>query len=206
VPAKSTRAPCARLDVREPQQEHPMRTSLSIRRAFHVAVAASGLALVPAVAFAQQPVAGVVVEAASRPDILRAERLEAQALLEEGKPSRWRDAAGLYRRAAELRGTTAEAALLHQRAAWLYDAVGEHAKGRAQLEQAARISLDHGDVVRAAGTLFDAALMAATGGDARATDATLERLAVLLRAPLMPADVRASIQARMAEPARLARR
>lgn len=183
-----------------------MRTMPSFRRSLHLAASGLALALVPVAASAQQRVPGVIVEAASQPDLQRAARYETQALLEEAKPSRWRDAASNYRRAAELRGPSPEAALLHQRAAWLYDAVGDHEKGRQQLEQAVRIALDHGDVVRAAGTLFDAALMAATGGDVRTTDETLRRLDVLLRAPLMPDEVRASIRQRMAEPARLARR
>jgi hypothetical protein len=88
----------------------------------------------------------------------------------------------------------------------MYSAVGDYAKGRAQLERSARIALDRGDVVRAANTLYDAALMAATGRDVRATDATIARLNVLLAAPLMPDDIRESMKERLAAPARLARR
>lgn len=173
--------------------------------AYRAAAAGLALALLPAAASAQQPIPAVVV-AASKPDLARAAQLEADAAREELSPTRWRDAASLYRRAAELHGTTPEAANLHQRAAWLYGAVGDYAKGRQQLERSARIALDRGDVVRAANTLYDAALMAATGRDVRATDETVGRLQVLLAAPLMPDDVRASMAERLTAPARLARR
>ena len=176
-------------------------------RRVHALVAATGvaLALLPAVVAAQAPPV-VVVAAPARPDLERAARLEAQAVREEQTPKGWRDAAGNYRRAAELHGSTLEAAVLHRRSAWLYSAVGDYAKGRAQLERSARIALDRGDVVRAANTLYDAALMAATGRDVRATDATIARLNVLLAAPLMPDDIRESMKERLAAPARLARR
>ena len=184
-----------------------MLTIAQLRRASYV-VAAAGVAfaVLPASAAAQQPIPGVVVEAANKPDVLRAAQLEAQASAHEATPRGWKDAATLYRRAAELRGNTPEAATLHQRSAWLYSASGDHAKGRQQLERSARIALDRGDVVRAANTLYDAALMAATGRDVRATDATLERLEVLLDAPLMPTDVRDSIKGKLTEPAKFARR
>ena len=176
------------------------------RRA-HALVAATfgvALALIPAAAHAQQAIPGVVV--AAKQDVARAAQLEAEALREEASPKRWRDAAGLYRRAAELQGSTPEAASLYRRSAWLYSAVGDYAKGRQQLERSARIALDRGDVVLAANTLYDAALMAATGRDVRATDETVQRLQVLLAAPLMPEEVRDGLKERLGAPARLARR
>lgn len=184
-----------------------MFTHSPIRRA-HALVAAAGvaLALIPATVIAQQPMPSVVVAATAKPDLARAAQLEAEAAREEVSPKRWRDAASLYRRAAELHGATPEAVTLYKRAAWLYSAAGDHGKGRQQLERSARIALDRGDVVLAANTLYDAALMAATGRDIRATDETLGRLQVLLAAPLMPDDVRAGMKERLTTPARLARR
>lgn len=183
-----------------------MFTTSPSRRAHALVAAVAGiaLALLPAVASAQQLPA--VVVAAAKPDLARAAQLEADAAREEATPKGWRDAASLYRRAAELHGSTPEAATLYRRAAWLYSAVGDYSKGRQQLERSARIALDRGDVVRAANTLYDAALMAATGRDIRATDETLGRLNVLLAAPLMPDDVRAGMKERLTAPARLARR
>ena len=185
-----------------------MFTNSTSRRAHALVAAAAGvaLALLPAAASAQQPIPGVVVAVAPKPNLERAARLETDALREESSPKGWRDAAGLYRRAAELHGSSPEAATLHRRAAWLYSAVGDYGKGRQQLERSARIALDRGDVVRAANTLYDAALMAATGRDVRATDQTIARLNVLLAAPLMPDDVRAGMKERLGAPARLARR
>ena len=185
-----------------------MRTTPILRRTFHLAAVAAGVAFafVPVAASAQQPIPGVVVETTAKRDLSRAEVLETQAAFEERTPKGWRDAASLYRRAAELRGNSPEAAVAHQRAAWLYSAIGNHGKGRQELERSARIALDRGDVVKAANTLYDAALMAATGRDVRATDQTLQRLEVLLDAPLMPDDVRTTIKQRLTEPARLARR
>jgi hypothetical protein len=189
------------------QQERVMPTFPQLRRASYIVASfGAALAFAPAAAAAQHTIPAVVVEAASDPDLQRAAKLEAQAALEEASPRRWKDAATLYRRAAELHGETLEAAALYQRAAWLYTATGAHATARRQLERSARIALDRGDVVRAAGTLYDAALMAATDRDVRATETTLQRLEILLAAPLMPDDVRASMKQRMAEPARLARR
>ena len=185
-----------------------MFTNSSSRRAHAFVAAAAGLALalVPASVSAQQPMPSIVVAATAKPDLLRAAQLEADAVREEASPKRWRDAASLYRRAAELHGATPEAATLYQRAAWLYSAVGDYGKGRQQLERSARIALDRGDVVRAANTLYDAALMAATGRDVRATDETIGRLQVLLAAPLMPDDVRSGMKERLTAPSRLARR
>ena len=184
-----------------------MRNALPFRHAHHLAAVAAGVALLlaPASLHAQAPAVRVVASAAS-PDLQRAELLETQAAVEERSPKAWRDAASLYRRAAELRGDSPEAAALYQRSAWLYSAAGDHGNGRQQLERAARISLNRGDVVRAANTLFDAALMAATDKDVKATDATLQRLGVLLDAPLMPDDVRGAIKLKLNEPARMARR
>ena len=166
----------------------------------------TALALSATTALAQQAIPAVVVEATTKPDLERAAKLESQAALEEATPRGWRGAASLYRRAAELRGDTPEGAALSQRAAWLYGATGSYGVARRLLERSARIALDRGDVVRAAGTLYDAALMAATDRDVRATETTLQRLEILLAAPLMPDDVRATLKQRMAEPARLARR
>src|SRR5689334_8209591 len=188
-----------------------MRTLSTSRHALRLAIASTVatlgvVALAASPAQAQQPIARVVVEATPRPNLARAEQLETQGALDELSPRRWRDAAVSYRRAAELRGSTLDAARLYQRSAWLYSAAGDHGKGRQQLERSARIALDRGDVVRAANTLYDAALMAATDRDVRGTDATLQRLAVLLDAPLMPDDVRSAFQQKMSEPARVARR
>ena len=184
-----------------------MYTISPIRRALHLVVASSiACALVPAVAFAQQPVARIVVATTPKPNLIRAQQLQSQAALDERTPRGWRDAASLYRRAAELLGDTPDAVQLYQRSAWLYSATGDHARGRQQLERSARIALDRGDVVRAANTLFDAALMAATDRDVRTTDATIQRLQVLLDAPLMPDDVRSAMRQKLSEPARVARR
>ena len=87
-----------------------MLTTSYLRRTRTLVVTAGvALALLPGAARAQQPIPGVVVEVATKSDVLRAMQHEAQGALDERKPSGWRSAASSYRRAAELRGNTPEA-------------------------------------------------------------------------------------------------
>ena len=94
----------------------------------------------------------------------RADTLELQAAELAGSKASWRDAAKLYRKAAELRADDPRAALSYRTAAWLYSASGNRGLARKMLEKAAEQSAVSGDPSRAAHTYIDAAFAAAEDG------------------------------------------
>lgn len=142
----------------------------------------------------------------ARSDLERAERLEAQAERDAEHTRRWRDAATLRLRAACLRKETAGAIDGYQRAAWLFEASGDHDAGRKSLEEAVRVALYRGDAPRALNLLMDATLMAAAGHDARQADRLMSRTRSLLESAVIPEELRTALRARTSETAHLAAR
>ncbi len=142
---------------------------------------------------------GTAAPAAARSGGGEAAALEARAMeLEGAGPSRWEDAASLYRKAAELReagdAQAVQDLMRSGRLAW-YRGKGHRAVS--DLERAGDRALAFGDVLNAATAYLDAGWIANRVGDAsRAYDLTLKGQQ-LSRSPLLGAVDRRNLQERV---------
>ena len=166
------------------------------------AITAVALAAAPSVARAQQTLDPVHVSAAP---VARADRLEAEAAALPSELAQFPKAARLYEEAAAARpfGETRTAQSLRTAAFYRYHS-GNSAASVRLLERAAENALAAGDVVAAANSYIDAALVA---DEMRATDRSVDlaqRAERLSRSPLLDATQRGALRTRIANPTAVA--
>ena len=149
-------------------------------------------------AFAQVSLAPVkVVSSFASRASARADTLEqrAEALMTE--KSSWKEAAKLYRTAAELRSDDPRAAHSFRTSAWLYAASGNRGQARKMLAKAAERSAESGDAVRAAHTYIDAAFAAAEDGRTDLVAGLIRKARLLADADVLSADQQLDILRRL---------
>lgn len=130
--------------------------------------------------------------------LARAMEFEARAaaLVESG--GNLARAAGLYRRAAELRPDSDPEKVMNLiQAARLNHHAGRNDRGAADAAEAARVAHRQGDLVRAAHAYLDAAIMRAHSGDAEGAHRMMEEAILLSEAPLLPEAERTRIRNRV---------
>ena len=174
-----------------------MRSLHTTTRSRHLTAAAAVLAAalaLPSTGAAQARLEPVRVIARAA----EASALAAQAESLYGTPKKWRKAAGLHLRAAELRPVGDGSAIRDlSMAAHLYRAAGAEGRARTAMERAADQAAERGDVYTAATAYVDAGFLAL---EARRTDQVpaLARKAVLLaKSPLLTSEQRARIMSRV---------
>ena len=182
------------------------RTGSATRiHATFAAVAILAVAATPEQAHAQQALEPVKVHApTSKIANPSADALAAQASEQYASPKRWREAARLHRRAAELHGQDPQAVPQYRMAAWLYSAAGDLANARAMMERAGERAAAVGDIDAAANAYVDAALFALDDGRDDRLPALVQRARVLADAPLLPETRRTAILQRIDGAPRLA--
>ena len=126
-----------------------------------------------------------------------AERLERLADTIASTPKSYRAVATLYRRAAEVRGIDAMAAEDFRHAGWSYVAAHDLNRARQMMHRASRISLELGDVERAANSCIDEALIAYEQGRVDLVPALVARTHVLAGSPALQPDRRNAILERI---------
>ena len=169
------------------------------------AVAVLAIAFSPAVMHAQQALEPVKVHAgSSKIANPSADALAAEAKQHYANPKRWREAAKLHRRAAELHGADPQAVEQWRMAAWLYSASRDFASARAMMERAGEQAAAVGDIDAAANAYVDAALFALSDGRDDRLAALVQRARVLADAPLLPGARRSAILERIDGAPRLA--
>ena len=167
-------------------------TNSTFRLAF-VAIAATLIA-VPTQTQAQD--AFVSLDVTPRPDA--AESMEALAydMIRDGRG--WMEAASLYRRAAELRGSSDAASATDLRlAGYLYFYRGRADAAVTTLTEAGEAFLALGDVQGAAGAFIDGAWVAAKSDMPEEASALSARARLLTRSPLLPPDDRFALARRL---------
>lgn len=163
------------------------------------------IAVTPLAAGAQQSLEPVqVLGAGSRIANPRAEALAKEAEEHYATPKRWREAARLHRRAAELHGDDPQAVAQFRMAAWLYGAARDLESARSMMERAGDRAAAVGDIDAAANAYVDAALFALDNGREDRLPALVQRARVLAHAPLLPEARRAAILQRIEGAPRLA--
>ena len=182
------------------------RTGSAARiHATFAAIAILAVAARPERAHAQQALEPVKVHApSSRVANPSADALAALAGEQYATPKRWREAARLHRRAAELHGDDPQAFAHYRMSAWLYGAAGDLANARAMMERAGERAASVGDIDAAANAYVDAALFALDGGREDRLPALVQRARVLADAPLLPDARRSAILQRIDGAPRLA--
>jgi hypothetical protein len=167
-------------------------TNSTFRIAF-VAIAATLIAM-PTQIQAQDTFAALDIE----PRPAAAEEMEALAydLVLGGRG--WEDAAGMYRRAAELRGSSdARAAMDLRLAGYIYFYRGRAPAAIASLTQSGEAFLALGDVSGAAEAFIDGAWVAAKWDMPTEAAALGERALLLTRSPILPAEERFALARRL---------
>ncbi len=110
----------------------------------------------------------------------------------------WESAAGLYRRAAELRGTGDPRSALDLRlAGYIYYYRSRGAAAVVSLTESGEAFLSLGDVQGAAEAFIDGAWVAAQLGMSAEAMVLAERAKLLTRSPLLPADERFALARRL---------
>lgn len=169
------------------------------------ALAMIAIGATPMVAPAQQALDPVQVSAAASSTANpEADAVAREAADRYGTPKRWREAARLHRRAAELHGEDAQAVPQLRMAAWLYSASGDPASARVMMERAGDRASAVGDIDAAANAYVDAALFAIAETRYDRLPALVQRARVLADAPLLPQTRRAAILQRIDGSPRLA--
>jgi len=164
----------------------------SIFRIAFVAIAATLLA-VPTQTQAQDTFAALDIEATP----VAAEELEALAYDMVLRGRGWEGAAGLYRRAAELRGSgDARAAMDLRLAGYIYFYRGRIPAAVAALTESGEAFLALGDVEGAAEAFIDGAWVAAKSMPSEAA-ALGARALLLTRSPILPAAERFALARRL---------
>ncbi len=173
--------------------------------AMFAAVALLAIVVTPGVTHAQQALDPVKVHAgSSKIANPAADALSAQAREHYATPKRWREAARLHRRAAELHGDDPQAVAQWRMAAWLYGASRDYASARAMMERAGDQAASVGDIDAAANAYVDAALFAINDGREDRLPTLVQRARVLADAPLLPEARRSAILQRIDGAPRLA--
>lgn len=159
------------------------------------------LLLAAAVTVATSPLRGQHLEpirvTATEPAQVDADSLEAHAARLAMRPGGWRDAATLERRAAQRRGDDPRAVAAWSRAAWLYAAGGRLGLARRMMQQSAEQAERGGDVERAAAAYIDAALIAEAERRSDLVTEMLRRMRRVTASPLLSAERRERILARV---------
>lgn len=138
-----------------------------------------------------------VVTALASPVSARADEIERRAGELTGHVATWRDAAKLYRQAADLREGDPTAPASYRMAAWLYSGAGNRGLARKMLEKAAEQSAVTGDPATAAHTFIDAAHAAAEDGRGDLVRKLVRKARVLAASDLLSDDQRTSIVRRL---------
>lgn len=174
-------------------RHHPEIRRRSVRRTT-LATLAGAVALA---AFAPPASAALPCEDDAR-ETRRADRIHAEAmslLPQSGEAAR---VAGLLERAAELRTPCDVAAIEELRLAGrAWHSVGRVDRARQSMRRAAELAVWTGHVVAAAHAYLDEAALAAEQGDVPAARQALENADRLSVSPLLTADQRAGIRARI---------
>lgn len=136
----------------------------------------------------------------------RADTIEVRAAALVARKSAWREAAKLYRSAAELRSDDPRAAESFRMSAWLYAASGNRGLARQMLAKAGEASAATGDPVRAAHAYIDAAFAAAEDGRNDLVGGLLSKARVLAGADALSADQQLEILRRLPADAAFASR
>ena len=179
--------------------------SATLIHATSTAVVVLSLALMPEAARAQQALEPVKVHAgSSEVSNPAADALVAEAKRHYGTPARWREAARLHRRAADLHSNDPQAVAQLKMAAWLYSGSGDVATARLMMERAGDRAASIGDIDAAANAYVDAALFALSEGRDDKLPALVRRARVLADAPLLPEARRSAILQRIDGAPRLA--
>jgi hypothetical protein len=158
-------------------------------------LAAAGVLLVtlglPAAAPAQYRLPALV-------SAVKADSLHAAAVALAMTTNRWRDAAALHRRSAELRSADDVQGFncLNEAAALAY-ASGERSRARNDMADAARHALDRGDLRAAAEAYLDAAWIAQEQKKPREVWEFGHRAEILAGSPLLGSSDRAAIMGRI---------
>lgn len=152
------------------------------------------IAAAPVAASAQQTLAPVRVTA----NVEHADRLALQADSLSRMLTHFKQAARLYEQSAAARSAGDAKAFTHLRAAAFlrYDS-GDKRAGLALMEQAATRAADLGDVIAAANSFIDAALIAGELKQAPRAQDLSRRAALLAKSPLLDVSQRGALLARM---------
>ena len=170
-----------------------MRTSKSVS-----AAAAAFLLTIAASSASAQNAATTVTD--TEPDFDRIEALEADAETRLASPRDWDEAAGLLRRAAELRPEGDPVATDNLiRAARLSYYEGDNRRAVRDFEAAGQRALAMGDVVVAANSFADAAWVAHNHGSNEVAFGLLAKARLLSNSPLIPEGDRTHLLARWEE-------
>ncbi len=173
--------------------------------AMFAAVAVLALAATPVTLRAQQALEPVKVHAgSSQISNPAADALAAEAKQHYATPKRWREAARLHRRAADLHGEDPQAVAQLRMADWLYGASKDFESARVMMESTAERAASVGDIEAAANAYVDAALFAIDEGRVDKLPALVQRARVLADAPLFPEARRGAILQRIDGSPRLA--
>jgi hypothetical protein len=138
-----------------------------------------------------------VVTALSSSTSARADEIERRASELVAHVATWRDAAQLYRQAADLRQGDPTAPATYRMSAWLYAGSGNRGLARRMLEKAGEQSAATGDPVTAAHTYIDAAFAAAEDGRTDLVRRLVAKARVLAAADVLSQEQRASIVRRL---------
>ena len=169
------------------------------------AVAVLALTASPVALRAQQALEPVKVHAgSSKVANPAADALAAEAAQHYATPKRWREAARLHRRAADLHGEDPQAVAQLKMAAWLYGASKDYSAARLMMERAGDRAASVGDIDAAANAYVDAALFAIDEGRTDRLTPLVQRARVLADAPLLPEARRGAILQRIDGSPRLA--
>ncbi len=136
--------------------------------------------------------------ATSSTDVVKAEKLEAQAKALYESPKEYRKAARLHVQAAELRpaGDIERVNDLRQ-AARLFYYSGAETTARETMVQAGDAAMADGDVVNAAGTFLDAAFLYRDAGMQATANELIRKAHLLSNSPLLSASDREAILSRI---------
>ena len=152
------------------------------------------LAAAPIAASAQQTLAPVRVTA----NVEYADRLAAEADSLSKMLTHFKKAAKLYEQSAAARGAGDEKGFTHLRAAAFlrYD-TGDKRSGLGLMEQAAQRAADLGDVIGAANSYIDAAIIAGELREGSRAQDLSRRAALLAKSPLLDGGQRSALLVRM---------
>ena len=148
-------------------------------------------------AFAQVSLSPVKVVSYATRASARADTIEQRAATLLSDRSSFKEAARLYRDAAELRDDDPRAAESYRMAAWLYGASGNRGLARKMLARAAEHSAGSGDPMKAAHTYIDAAFAAAEEGRNDLVGGLLNKARILASAEAISAEQQFQILRRL---------
>jgi len=157
-------------------------------------------------AFAQVSLTPVKVVSFATRASARADTIEERASALLSDRSSFKEAAGMYRTAAELREDDPRAAESYRMAAWLYAASGNRGLARKLLAKAAESSAETGNALKAAHTYIDAAFAAAEDGRGDLVRGLLGKARVLADADGISAEQQLEILRRLPADAMFASR